>query len=167
MEQNNGGRALPGTDGVHSIPQDEAGMREAEVPTLKSPEDLSAYIAALVGREHDYGTCVYAMSMAATAAFNHVASKLGATGFQASCADIDVLRRTRSLNGPFMLTNGADALYPQYDLPGRVAEFLRDIEPWLGEQARELLKDSSEHTHPEVRFHWERLAAALESNHDH
>lgn len=142
----------------HTIPQDEAGMREATVPTLKSPEELAAYIAALVNREHDYGTCVYAMSMAATAAFNHAASRLGVTGFQASCADMDVLRRTRGLKGPFMLVNGEDALYPQYDLPAKVHGFVAEIAPWLAEQAKSML-DEGRDAAPHVRAHWERLAS--------
>lgn len=145
------------------IPQDEAAMRDAQVPWLESAEDLSAYIAALVDREHDYGTCVYAMSMAATAAFNHVAEKLGATGFQASCADMDVLRRTRNLKAPFMLVTGDKALYPQHDLPGEVREFVEEIAPWLGEQARKMLKEWREHARPNVLAHWERLAATPEA----
>src|SRR5690606_31751241 len=89
---------------------DEAQMRAAEVPWPETMDELTAYIEGLVEREHDYGTCVYAMSMAAVAAFQHVAKRLGVTGFQASCADMDVLRRTRNLDGPFMLVKGEDAL---------------------------------------------------------
>lgn len=138
----------------------EKEMRESDVPRLASFEELSAYIATLVDREHDYGTCVYAMSMAATAAFNLVASRLGVTGFQASCADMDILRRTRHLNGPFMLLKGEDALFPQYDLRGRLDEFLRDIQPWLAEQATAKLQQPLEHVHPSVQRHWQQIAAA-------
>ena len=75
--------------------KDEKEMRDAKVPWPKTEEQLQQYVNSLVERPHDYGTCVYAMSMAATAAFNYVAGQLGVTGFQSSCADMDVIRRTR------------------------------------------------------------------------
>ena len=61
----------------------EQDMRAAEVPSAGTIGELSDYIESLVQQEHDYGTCVYAMSMAATSAFNYVAHQLGVTGFQA------------------------------------------------------------------------------------
>lgn len=94
----------------------EKELREASVPWPQNERQLLEYIHSLVEREHDYETCVYAMSMAAVAAFYYVSHKLGVTGFQASCADLDILRRTRSLDGPFMLLKAEDLLYPQYDL---------------------------------------------------
>jgi hypothetical protein len=139
----------------------EAQMRDAEVPWLKTPEELSAYIAKLVDRPHDYGTCCYAMSMAAVAAFHYVAHVLGVTGFQASCADLDILKRTRHMTGPFMIVNGEDLLYPQYDVPGRVEEFIRGQRAWLAEEAKRKIADSSNgRAHPAVRAHWDRLIAA-------
>jgi len=135
----------------------EAELRDIRVETPDTPEQLVALIEQLVKREHDYGTCVYAMSMAAVAAYEYVARQLGVTGFQASCADMDIIRRNRRLDGPFMLVNGADALYPQYDIPEKVASFLRDIRPWLGEQAREKLAAKDGHAHPDVLNHWKAL----------
>jgi len=76
--------------------QTEKEMREAKEPWPYTEQQLTEYIASLVDRQHDYGTCVYAMSLAAAAAFNYVAHKLGVTGFQSSCADLDFIRRTRS-----------------------------------------------------------------------
>ena len=136
----------------------EQELQASEVPTPETPEALADYIAGLVDRPHDYGTCVYAMSMAATAAFNYVAHKLGVSGFQASCADMDILRRTRRLER-FMIIDLANALYPQYDLQGRLAEALEDAKPWLAEQAKARLADESG-AHPSVRKHWEFLAHA-------
>lgn len=135
-------------------------MRNADVPTPKSAKELSKYIDDLVKRQHDYGTCVYAISMAATAAFNYVASQLGVTGFQASCADMDILRRTRSLNGPFMILDGSQALYPQYDLEGKVREWLRtdDFKKYLAEEARKKLAET-DGASPMVAAHWRRLAS--------
>jgi len=137
----------------------EAQMRDATVPTCDSVDDLRSYIETLTTRSHDYGTCVYAMSMAATAAFNYVARQLGVTGFQAGCADMDILRRTRRIDGPFMVVEIGNALYPQYDLPGRVAEAIEESREWLAEQARERLAENHEFVSPAVVAHWEKLAA--------
>jgi hypothetical protein len=79
----------------------EEQLREFKTPWPQSIEELNDIIQALVERQHDYGTCVYAMSIAAVAAYNFVAHKLGTTGFQAGCADLDIVRRNRSLKGPF------------------------------------------------------------------
>lgn len=135
----------------------EEQMRDADVPWPKSETELMDYIKLLVEREHDYGTCVYAMSMAAVAAFHYVSHKLGVTGFQASCADMDILRRTRHYKGGFMLVNGDDLLYPQYDLRKKLDEFIAEQRPWLKEQATKMLADRDS-VHPDVKAHWERLA---------
>jgi hypothetical protein len=132
-------------------------MRDSEAPTLETPEELAAYIAGLVDRPHDYGTCVYAMSLAATAAFNYVAGKLGVTGFQASCADMDIVRRTRHMRMGFILLKQEDLLYPQYDLVRRVVEWITDSGPELAKEAAKLLKEGK--AHPDVMAHWRRLAA--------
>lgn len=139
---------------------DEKGLREAEAPTPDTMAELAGVIEGLVHREHDYGTCVYAMSIAATAAFNHVARKLGVTGFQASCADLDIIKRTRRLKGPFSLVRLEDTLYPQYDVPGRLAEFIADNREWQREEAQKLLDKRSAEAHPNVVAHWRKLAAA-------
>ena len=81
----------------------EQELRGYKVPTPRSIDELTNIICDLTERKHDYGTCVYAMSIAATAAFNYMASTLGVTGFQASCADMDVLRRTRGYEHGFQV----------------------------------------------------------------
>lgn len=88
----------------------EPEMRDSTVPTFDTPIQVMDYIESLVTQDHDYGTCVYAMSMAAVAAYNYVARKLGVTGFQASCADLDIVRRNRRIDGPFMLVNGENVV---------------------------------------------------------
>lgn len=139
--------------------QTEEEMRTETVPTLDTLDELKGYIDSLVERQHDYGTCVYATSMAATAAFRLVARKLGITGFQASCADLDILRRTRRMEGPFIIINGEDALYLQYDLPGRLAEALEEWRPWLAVEAKKKLEDpGSGLANPRVLAHWKMLA---------
>lgn len=137
----------------------EQEMRETKVETLADMSELVAYIESLTDREHDYGTCVYAMSMAATAAFNYVAKSLGVTGFQAGCADIDAFRRMRGIEGPFMVLQADNMLYPQYDLEGKLREFMRssDTQEWLKGEAKLRLVDS-EYAHPRVLAHWKKLA---------
>lgn len=142
----------------------EEQMRAADVPWPKSEAELTEYVRSLVERPHDYGTCVYAMSMAAVAAFNYVSGKLGVTGFQASCADMDILRRTRHMDRGFCIYNYADVLYPQYwaeeDRRAVFQSLMRDPDQRqrFRDEARKLLAES-EHAAPAVREHWERLAA--------
>ena len=139
----------------------EAEMREAKVPSLRTIEGLKDYIQGLVDMEHDYGTCVYAMSMSAVAAFNYVAGQLGVTGFQASCADLDIIRRTRHWEYPFIILNANDCLYPQYDNVGKLLEAQDSWKEWLGEQAKKKLEDlenGSFGAHPDVVAHWRKLA---------
>lgn len=137
--------------------QTEAEMREAKVPWPKTKEQLVEYIESLVNRSHDYGTCVYAMSMAAEAAFNYVASKEGTTGFQASCADLDFVRRVRLLKGPFMLIKAEDMLYPQYNLFDQLSEAMEKWKPWAKKEAVKKLAET-DHAHPDVIAHWKSLA---------
>lgn len=141
--------------------QTEKEMREAKVPTFETPKELNQYIDSLVFRDHDYGTCVYAMSMAATAAFNYVASRLGVTGFQASCADLDIIRRTRNIQGPFMLLQARDALYPQYDLHSKVDDMLDGARMWLAAEAGKNLKEAYDYVHPDVLAHWKTLVSRV------
>lgn len=142
-----------------SVPT-ELEMREEKAPTPTTPEELATYVESLISRDHDYGTCVYAMSLAATAAFNMVAGKLGVTGFQASCADLDIIRRIRHYDGPFMLVNLADHLYPQYDLVRRVAEAIEGNAEWFAKAAAEKLAEGrgALTVHPDVLAHWTRLS---------
>lgn len=138
--------------------KDEAGMREEKVPTPNSLEELSAYIASLLEVHKDYGTCVYMMSMAATAAFNFAARQVGASGFQASCADLDVLRRTRSLPGPAVLIDISNALYPQYNLQRQLRDSMDKAKDWLREEAKKKLAGDLTHTSSAVVAHWRMLA---------
>jgi hypothetical protein len=143
--------------------QTEQEMRDAEVPWVESTEELVAYINGLTDRNHDYGTCVYAMSMAAMAAFHYVGNKLGTTGFQASCADMDILRRSRMIKGPFMLIDGNKMLYPQYDLRQQLEEAIKKWKPWAAEEAQKLLDDKPT-AHENVIAHWKQLATTGKTN---
>lgn len=148
------------TETVNSMTEEE--LREAKVPTPKTPEELQGYISALIERQHDYGTCVYAMSMAAEAAFNFVASKLGVTGFQASCADLDFLKRTRGYTMGFRVINYENLLYPQYcddDHFPNWSGLIREHAEELSKQAKVNLEKDDGLVHPNVRAHWQMLAA--------
>lgn len=141
--------------------QGEMEMRNAEVPWPVTMAQLVEYIESLSNRQHDYGTCVYAMSMAATAAFYFMSNELNVTGFQASCAGLDILRRTRSMKGPFLLIKAEDAMYPQSNPHEKLIEAMKDWRPWLKQEAEKLLAET-DGVHPRVREHWEHLAS-LES----
>ena len=138
--------------------QSEEEMRESQAPTPCTSDELAQYVESLVDRDHDYGTCVYAMSLAATAAFNFVARQLGVTGFQASCADLDILRRTRSLDGPFIVIKAEDDVYPQYDNLKKVIEAQQQWRSWVVERAKKKLSEAPD-AHPAVLAHWRGLAA--------
>jgi hypothetical protein len=136
----------------------EQELRETKVPWLKNVKELNTYISGLTNREHDYGTCVYAMSMAALATFYYVSSKLGVTGFQASCADLDFLSRSRGYKHGCAITDYNNLLYPQYE--GRIPGFWTLIEEniiYFRKEAKKLLLE-----HPEANFnvkkHWRKLA---------
>lgn len=141
----------------------EIEMRDSKVPWFGTLEDLTKYIEDLVDREHDYGTCVYATSMAATATFQFMAGQLGITGFQASCAGMDILSRTRGFKWGKLL-NYDDLLYPQYwneeHFPS-LATLLDDNRVELGKRAQELIDKNKDRVVSEVVMnHWKSLITA-------
>lgn len=138
---------------------DELEMQACKAPKLNNVDELGGYITQLLEKQHDYGTCVYAMSLAATAAFNLVASKLGVSGFQASAADLDILRRTRGYEHGFMVIDANDLLYPQYDVPGKVRDWIARTRAsgQLAKAANNLLETSGG-AHANVVAHWRQLA---------
>lgn len=139
----------------------EKQLRNFKVPWFKTEKGLLSFIRNLLSRKHDYGTCVYAVSLASTATFNYMASKLGITGFQASCADLDILTRTRHLKR-FKIINYDDLLYPQYlnseHFPS-YNELIAKNKDWLRKKARKLLKEEKRGlVSRDVWNHWQLLA---------
>jgi len=135
----------------------EQEMRDSKVLWPKSAEELMEYIESLVKQEHDYGTCVYAISMSAVAAFYYVSHMLGVTGFQASFADLDILRRTRNMER-FSIYNFDNLLYPQYrDKFESYDSLIEKNAKWLREKALELLAKNAT-AHPDVIAHWKMLS---------
>jgi hypothetical protein len=99
----------------------EAEMRDMKCPWPKSEKELIDFIHAMKaegeacdGPEEGYGKAVYVMSLIATAAFYYAAGVVGSTGFQASCADMDILKRTRGYKAGFRIIDYENLLYPQY-----------------------------------------------------
>lgn len=137
--------------------QTEEEMRDCADPWPVTMAQLVEYVESLVKRQHEYGMCVYAMSLAACAAFNFVAHELGVTGYQSSCADLDILRRTRSIKGPFLLIKGEDALYSQSNPHEKLIDAMKGWRPWLKKEAAKRLAET-EHAHPSVKEYWEVLA---------
>lgn len=144
---------------IQDASEDE--LRNANVPWPESPEELIEYIESLCERDHDYGTAVYAMSMSAVAAFRYVAKRLGVTGFQSSCADMDILRRTRRLEHGFKIIDYSNVLFPQYwtqekfPRPEGILEENRD--EFI--KAAEVRLQESGGMHPSVREHLETIAS--------
>lgn len=137
----------------------EQQMRDFKVPFFQTEEELSAFIRSMCDHGDDYGTAVYAMSLAAVATFNYMAHVVGATGAQASIASLDAVRRMRGTEGPFMIVELADALYPQCDPIAKVHKWVndKDSSEWLAKKARERLGDTG-YAIPEIIAHWKRLA---------
>lgn len=141
----------------------DAGVHGAVEP--KGITELVKKLRAAVTFDYTTGTDGYqqsadAMWKAALEAFNWAADVVGATGFQASWAALRFYGEAMHVDGPFAISKLSDALYPQYDLPGRIAEFIAENREWLATKAKKKLVEhaSDEYVHPNVRAHWERLA---------
>ena len=135
----------------------ETELRNADVPWPKTQGELIDYITKICeDNKDDYGTSVYAMSMSAVAAMHYASLIVGATGFQASCADLDIVRRTRSLQCPFAIIKADDMLYPQYDIKKEVDRLLMEWRPWAKEQAQAKI-DKNGTAAVEVVRHWLKL----------
>lgn len=142
-------------------------MTEQELKTYKiewpkTEEEMLAIIRPLIKRSHDYGTCVYAMAIAAEAAFKYVSSELGATGFQAGCADMEALKRLRGLKHGFAMIDYNNILFPQLSTPDHfptAESILESNKKYFKEEAQKLMDEGDkDQVHVDVWNHWERLA---------
>lgn len=136
----------------------EQELRSAEAPHPKSKQELIAYIESMSKNGDDYGTAVYAMSLAAVATFNYMGRVMGVTGFQASCADLDFLRRTRGYKHGFKIIDYDKLLYPQYWNSREFPSYQnlledREIAMVIKEAATKLLEKNGT-AHQRVRNHW-------------
>jgi hypothetical protein len=134
-------------------------------PTPKTLEELTDLIRRCTERT-GYEDSADAMWEAALAAFNYVASEVGATGFQASFSALRLYGEIMHVKGPFVVIKAEDALFPQYDLQSRLEEFLEKAKPWIVEQANAKLDEIESDPNPEearrfvaarVLEHWRTL----------
>ncbi len=138
-------------------------------PWPKSEDELLAYLREMVAWPEGsgepgegYGRCVYAAAYAALATFYFMASRLGMTGFQASCADMEFLAQSRGMKHGFMVLDAENLLYPQYDMPARVAKWIAETRPQLAPVAREKLREVEAdriEPHPDVLARWREVSA--------
>lgn len=143
----------------------ELELRNFKVITPKTEKELLEIIHSLTERKQNYGACVYSVSIASCATFLYMANQLGITGFQASCADLDVLRRVRRIEGPFAIIEGRNMLYPQYNILEKVAEYLREWSGWASKEAKKLLRETHDiPPHPDVLKHWKVLSKKRGAN---
>lgn len=137
----------------------EEEMRNYKVETPKSLEELLKLVDRMLSHNTDYGEATYAISIATTAMFNFMCSKIGATGFMASCADMDVIRRTRGLEHGFKIVDLGRLLYPQYieSFESSYSKTLEENISHIGLEAKKRL-ENSEQASDNVKTHWKMLA---------
>lgn len=126
------------------------------------PKDLEGflnYVKQIEEQPHDYNSIADALADATVAFFNYFASKHGMTGFQASWAGLQFLRKSRGMEHPFMIVDGGKLLYPQYDLHRDLEKFIEETKSQLADVALENLKSVDSYTHDNVVRHWEYLAS--------
>lgn len=132
----------------------------AEAKTIKTPEALAAFAQRLYGEtQHDYSTCVYAISAVALAAAEFGADALGITGFQAGAVMWEFIQHWTNPGdgGPMRLLTYHNMLFPQYEekfdktIPEDTATYLR-------EQAAKNLLDVQPYTSRAVVEHWRKIA---------
>ena len=141
----------------------ETELRETDGAWPKTPGELIDYILKICEEnKDDYGTAVYAMSLSAVAAMRFASFIVGATGFQASVADLDIIRRSRSLKCPFAIIKAQDMLFPQYNIRMDVERLLKAWEPWAKEEAKKKLEKDNEIAAVGVIKHWQALVAIPE-----
>jgi len=147
----------------------EKAMRETKEKWPKNIEELTDYINSLTNRPNDYGTTVYAMSLAAVATFNYMSHMLGASVFQAGCADLDFISRTRRMKHGFRILDYEKLLYPQYleddeTFPSH-EKILEDNKVTLAKLAKQKLAERCG-VHPNVKARWEYIASLVENENE-
>ncbi len=127
---------------------------------LKTLEELNTFIKDELDKNHDYNSAVDVMWKVALAAFEFAAAEVGASGFQASCAELMFLAKSRRIEGPFAVIKADDLLYSKYYISNTVADYINEWMPWASEQAKIKLKtNKKEQVAPKVWEHWQTLAA--------
>lgn len=142
----------------------EAQLRSAPTPRPDTHEELQFLIHTMCDRKHDYGSAAEAMAIVAAAAFNYAANKVGASGYQAQYASLSALKRIRSdYEGPIMIVQASDLLYPQYSPIEKVATWMHSPQnrAWRTKKAKDLLADAEADRIPvdkRVLKRWKEIA---------
>ena len=143
----------------------ETELQNYEVPRIESLDDLKKFIMEMVQNGQSYDTAPYAVALASYATFKYMALRLGISGFQASWADMQFIKRTRKMKDGFRIINYSELLYPQYEykfnlnMDKLIEENIEHLKP----RAIELLEenkndDGSYSAHEDVVKHWKRIA---------
>ena len=109
---------------------------------------------------HNYNTIVDAVIVAMRATFKYMdeGENGGITGFQASCIGGAIHEEMAMIERPYRIVQYKDLLYPQYVKEFPIKTIPKEIADWLREEATKLLGTDPK-AHPDVKAHWERLAA--------
>lgn len=142
------------------------------IPWPKSQNELVDYLNGLYSppdepTEAGYEAAANALWKGALAAFRYMTNVVGATGFQASWAELEFLKHSRNLNCSFAILKADDMLYPQHESP--VAKAIRLEGEWLQEvaqKARDRIAEADGHVHPNVLAHWKLLVERAEEEVD-
>ncbi len=139
--------------GVHKEWKEEA--------SKQTMETIDTFIKHIVNDyEHDYGTIVHAMAAGMLATFSAIdkSDQGGITGFQASCLMWEMVRKFGGLNknAPARLVDMENLLFPQFE--DRFTTISKSTAEWIKEEAKKKLAENSEHAHPDVIKHWEKIA---------
>ena len=111
--------------------------------------------------EHDYGTICHAIAAAGVQTMRHVNRGLqgGITGFKAGAVMWGVLRHWNHVDGPARILQYEDMLYPQYEYKFKTID--SETHKYLIKMANDRLVENEEHVHPNVRAHWQKVAAGI------
>jgi hypothetical protein len=161
-------------------------LTDDQAPTFDSFEELAAFLEEISNQNLDYGTAGSAMAYAGVCAFNTMARKVGATGFQASIASLMAYGSIQRIEGPYGVVKAEEMLFPQNQTPTESAqEMENEWLEWASEEAQKKIDEHNqsgwteevqkydpeteepiegetetrERVHPNVKAHWEKLAS--------
>lgn len=137
-------------------------MRKQNSPlNPKTLEEFVDLVKNIENSHQSYNTITDALADTTAAYFNYFASKHGMTGYQASYAGLEFLKKTRGMEMPFMIVDSSKMLYPQYDLVSDVEEFLEESKTELAKVAKKNLEelDGNSLVSLKVVDRWKELAS--------
>ena len=130
-----------------------------KTPWPKDSQELISYVEEVSEKYNtSYNDAVYGPALAAIAAFNYTASKMGLSGFQAGYSEMLFLMKQRNLENGFSVIDFNDLLYPQnlYKFNITPDIIIRENLESLKTSARKLLQENN-YASEEVRNHWQSI----------